>query len=127
MLSSGMWRCVDPGLTDVSAEHIASIFSLEVPADAGSPLTDYSTMKMEAIHSFETSVNPGSIQSHIPQDDILLCPCYTLTISLEFSMHFYLLIYSFALNFHVARWSILLCFCNIAGTIYSRFKDVLTI
>jgi hypothetical protein len=40
MASSGMWRCVDPGLTDVSEEHIASIFRVEKsasgePASAG--------------------------------------------------------------------------------------------
>jgi hypothetical protein len=29
MSSSEMWRCVDPGLTDVSEEFIASIFRVE--------------------------------------------------------------------------------------------------
>jgi hypothetical protein len=28
-MSSGMWRCVEPGLTDVSEERIASIFRVE--------------------------------------------------------------------------------------------------
>jgi hypothetical protein len=32
MSSSGMWRCVDPGLTDVSEERIASIFRVEKSA-----------------------------------------------------------------------------------------------
>jgi hypothetical protein len=41
-----MWRCVDPGLTDVSEEIIAF--------DGG-----------------ETSVNPGSTQRRVPEDDIL--------------------------------------------------------
>jgi hypothetical protein len=32
------------------------------------------TLKMEAIHSSETSVNPGSTERHIPEDDIFhLC------------------------------------------------------
>jgi hypothetical protein len=39
-MSSGMWRCIDPGLTDVSEERIASIFRVEKfasgePASAG--------------------------------------------------------------------------------------------
>jgi hypothetical protein len=29
MPSSGTWRCVDPGLTDVSEERMASIFRVE--------------------------------------------------------------------------------------------------
>jgi hypothetical protein len=76
MSSSGMWRCVDPGLTDVSEERIASIFrvekspsqrqrayrmlvvsdwglSLQPPAAAGSPLPDFYTLKMETIRSSE--------------------------------------------------------------------------
>jgi hypothetical protein len=67
---SGMWRCVDPGLTDVSEDRIAPIFRIEKSA-SGSPLVDFSTLQMEAIRSSETSVNPGSIQHHIPDDDIL--------------------------------------------------------
>jgi hypothetical protein len=46
---------------------------LEPPAHAGSPLADFSTLKMEAIRSSETSVNAISIQRHIPEDDILRC------------------------------------------------------
>jgi hypothetical protein len=45
--------------------------SLQPPADAGSPLADFSTLKMEAIRSSETSVNARSTQHHIPEDDIL--------------------------------------------------------
>jgi hypothetical protein len=32
MSSSGVWRCVDPGLTDVSEDCIASIFRVICPA-----------------------------------------------------------------------------------------------
>jgi hypothetical protein len=35
------------------------------------PLADFSTLKMEAIRSSETSVNARSTQLHIPEDDIL--------------------------------------------------------
>jgi hypothetical protein len=60
-----MWRCVDLALTDVSDEHIASI-SYPVPR-----LQDFSTLKMEAIRSSETSVNARSTQLYIPEEDIL--------------------------------------------------------
>jgi hypothetical protein len=36
---------------------------------------DFSTLKMEAIRSSETSVNARSTQRHIPEDDILLTHC----------------------------------------------------
>jgi hypothetical protein len=52
--------CTEPGLT-----------GLQRPADACSPLADFSTLDMEAIRSFETSVNARSIQRHVPKDDIL--------------------------------------------------------
>jgi hypothetical protein len=45
--------------------------SLQAPADAGSPLADFSTLKIEAMLSSETLINPGSTQRHIPEDDIL--------------------------------------------------------
>jgi hypothetical protein len=47
------------------------VLSLQPPGDAGSPLADSSTLKMEAIPSSETLVNAGSTQRHIPEDDIL--------------------------------------------------------
>jgi hypothetical protein len=37
MSSSGMWRCVDPQLTDVSEERIPSIFKVEKSA-SGEPV-----------------------------------------------------------------------------------------
>jgi hypothetical protein len=76
-----MWRCVDLTLTDVSEERIASIFRkeksvseyfiLQPPAHSGSSLADFSTLKIEAIRSSETSVHIRSTQRHIPEDGIL--------------------------------------------------------
>jgi hypothetical protein len=40
---------------------------------AGSPLADFSTLKMEAIPSSETSVDARSTQRYIQEDDILHC------------------------------------------------------
>jgi hypothetical protein len=44
---------------------------LQPPAHAGSSLADVSTLKMEAIHSYEMSVQPRSTWYHIPEDSIL--------------------------------------------------------
>jgi hypothetical protein len=44
-----------------------------------SPLADYSTLKMEAISSSETSVYPTSTKHHIPEDNILQVVCCSLT------------------------------------------------
>jgi hypothetical protein len=43
----------------------------EPPAQAGSSLADFSTLKMEAIHSFETLVHTRSTRRHILKDGIL--------------------------------------------------------
>jgi hypothetical protein len=45
--------------------------SLLTPAHAGSSFADFSTLKMEAIHSSETSVHTRSTRRYIPEDDIL--------------------------------------------------------
>jgi hypothetical protein len=45
--------------------------TLQPPAHAGSPLADFSTLEMEAIRSYETSVYVRSTQRHIPEDDII--------------------------------------------------------
>jgi hypothetical protein len=70
MPSSGMWRRVDLVWTDVSEERIASIFGLAT-SHAGSSLADFSTLKMEAIRSSETSYHIRSTRYHIPEDGIL--------------------------------------------------------
>jgi hypothetical protein len=77
MSSSGMWHCVDIASTDSlpPCSYIAGSFRLRLspqqPADAGSPLADFSTLKMEAIRSFETSIDVISTQRYIAEDDIL--------------------------------------------------------
>jgi hypothetical protein len=40
---------------------------LQTRAQAGSSLADFSTIKMEAIHSSETSVHTRSTRRHIPE------------------------------------------------------------
>jgi hypothetical protein len=62
-------RRVDLVWIDVSEECIAC--SLQPPAHSGSSLADYSTLKMEAIRSSETSVHTRSTRRHIPEDRIL--------------------------------------------------------
>jgi hypothetical protein len=42
--------------------------SLQTPAYAGSSLADFSTLKIEAIRSSETSVHTRSTRRHIPED-----------------------------------------------------------
>jgi hypothetical protein len=44
---------------------------LQPPAQAGSLLADFSTLKMEAIRPSETSVHTRSTRRHIPEDGIL--------------------------------------------------------
>jgi hypothetical protein len=91
MPSSGIWRRVNLVWTYVSEERIASIFrveksaseepgwasgcrhrhSLQPPAQAGSSLADFSTLKMEVLRSSVTSVHKRSTRRHIPEDGIL--------------------------------------------------------
>jgi hypothetical protein len=47
------------------------VLELQPPADAGSSLADFSTLKMEAIRSSVTSVHTRSTRRHIPEDGIL--------------------------------------------------------
>jgi hypothetical protein len=74
-----MWRRVEIVLTDVSEKRIPSIFRVEdkthavAPALAGSLAYFFlsSTLKMEAIRSYETSVNTISTRRHIQEDGFL--------------------------------------------------------
>jgi hypothetical protein len=45
--------------------------SLQLPAHTGSSVADFSSLKMEATRSSETSVHARSTQRHSPEDDIL--------------------------------------------------------
>jgi hypothetical protein len=60
MPSSEMWQRAD-----------LVWLSLQPPAHAGSSLADFSTLKMEAIPSSESSVHTRSTRHHIPEDGIL--------------------------------------------------------
>jgi hypothetical protein len=77
MPSSGMWRRVDLVWTDVS--------ELQPPAHAGSYLANYSTLKMEAVGSSDTSAHTGSTRSHIPDDGILPLKRLHMDVGLCFS------------------------------------------
>jgi hypothetical protein len=47
-----------------------AIYKLQPPAQVGSSLADFFTLKMEAIISSETSVHTRSTRRHIPEDSI---------------------------------------------------------
>jgi hypothetical protein len=70
MPSSGMWSRVDLVWTDDSEEYITSIFRLQPPVHASSSLADFSTLKMEAIGSSESSVHTRSTRRHFQEDGI---------------------------------------------------------
>jgi hypothetical protein len=54
---------------------------LQPPAHAGSSLADFSSLKMEAIRSSETSVYTRSTRRHIPENGILLfMSCWILSL-----------------------------------------------
>jgi hypothetical protein len=61
------------------AYHLHLQLNLQPPAQAGSSLADFFTLKMEEIHSSETSVYTRSTQRHIPEDGILLTESWLLT------------------------------------------------
>jgi hypothetical protein len=68
MPSSLMWRRVDLVWTYVSEEP-------QPPDHAGSSLANFSTLKMEAIRSSETSAYTRSTRRHIQEDCILHSHC----------------------------------------------------
>jgi hypothetical protein len=55
-------------LLTLFSSNIAGYFRLQPPAHAGSSLADFSTLKMEAMRSSETSVNTRPTQRHIPEE-----------------------------------------------------------
>jgi hypothetical protein len=55
------------------------IRELQPPAHAGSSLADFSTPKMEAIRSSETSVHKRSTLCHIPENGIFYRRCFPLS------------------------------------------------
>jgi hypothetical protein len=63
------------GMSKMSIEEVVfwdvALCNLQPPAHTGSSLADFSTLKMEAIRSSETSVKTRPTQRHIPEDDIL--------------------------------------------------------
>jgi hypothetical protein len=65
-----MWRRVDLVWSDVSEER------LRPPTYAGSWLSDFSTLKMEAIRSSETSVHTRCTLRHIPEGGTLNSDCF---------------------------------------------------
>jgi hypothetical protein len=59
-------------LTEIRTVHsLITSAATSTSAHTCTPLADYSTLKMEAILSSETSVYPSSTQRHIPEDNIL--------------------------------------------------------
>jgi hypothetical protein len=67
MPSSGMWHCVDVVWTNVSEEHIVRYVDrrLQSPAHAGSSCADFSTLKIEAIRSSQTSIHTRSTHNRM--------------------------------------------------------------
>jgi hypothetical protein len=51
--------------------------SLQPPAHSSSSLADFSTLKMEAIRSFKSSVHTRSTWRHVPEDGIFLYELYS--------------------------------------------------
>jgi hypothetical protein len=59
MPSSEMWR------------RVGLVCSLQPSTHAGSSLVDFSTMKMEALRSSETSIHTRTRRHHMPENNIL--------------------------------------------------------
>jgi hypothetical protein len=55
------------------------VHRLQPTSQAGSSLADFSTLKMEAICSSETSIHTRSTRCHIPEDGILYLSLFTFS------------------------------------------------
>jgi hypothetical protein len=62
---------------------------LQSPAHGGSSLADFSTLKMEAIVSSETSIHTRTTRHHVPEDGILQDNFY-FSFSFRFILKLYL-------------------------------------
>jgi hypothetical protein len=98
---------------------------LQTEPHAGSSLTDFSTLKMEAIRSFETSVHTRSTRRHVPEDGILQSHCREnlksyLYLVLE------LLLYKGQREVHETRIHVicLLCIDGLAVSYHDGFNSV---
>jgi hypothetical protein len=85
--------------------------SLQPPANTSASLANFDTLKMEAIHSSETSVNTRPTQRHIPEDDILHSHrCESLI--------------SYILYLYVYRMSLLSCYHSLQLTgVFRHFTE----
>jgi hypothetical protein len=91
-------------LLDMLKASVANDFilvSLQPPAHAGSSLADFSTLKMEAIRSSETSVHTRSTRRHIPEDGILRFHFCSLLVIFQFLL--VILLYLPLLKFDLKR------------------------
>jgi hypothetical protein len=71
MFSNTLSLCSSLNVRDQVSHPYITTHTEQPPAHAGSSLVDFSTLKMEAIHSSETSVHTKSTRRHIPEDGIL--------------------------------------------------------
>jgi hypothetical protein len=72
-----VFRSVCRGSNEVKAGLIINSPETELSVLAGYSLADFSTLKMEAIRSSETSVHTRSTWRHIPEDCILYTKLHT--------------------------------------------------
>jgi hypothetical protein len=71
--SVSRWLQTEPPVENIQLYKDRKVgwLSLQPPTHAGSSLTEFSTLKMEAIRSSETSVHTRSTRRHNPEDGIL--------------------------------------------------------
>jgi hypothetical protein len=89
----GPWRfilnkgCFPTGISFILFSYFHStlfLSRLPPPVHAGSSLADFSTLKIEAIRSSETSVHTRSTRRHIPENGILQYEVLFATSSIAF-------------------------------------------